>query len=98
MPGRHGMTQLIFSTVAVYFVIWWITLFAILPIGLRTQEDDNEVTLGTVASAPSRFRAWRVVLLTTLVSAVIYAGWFILRDYFGFSFDNLPAIIPRYGG
>jgi predicted secreted protein len=92
------MAQQIFSTIAVYFVIWWITLFAILPIGLRTQEEDNEVILGTVASAPTKFRGWRVVLLTTLVSAIIYGAWFICTDYFGFSFDSMPAIVPRYGG
>jgi predicted secreted protein len=92
------MTQVIFSTIAVYFVIWWITLFAVLPFGHRSQAEDNEVVLGTVASAPTKFRAMRVVLITTLVSAVIYGAWFILTDYFGFSFDAMPAIVPRYGG
>jgi predicted secreted protein len=92
------MTQIIFSTVAVYFVIWWITLFAVLPFGHRSQADDNEVVLGTVASAPTKFRPWRVVLMTTLVSALIYGGWFILTGYFGFSFDKLPHVVPRYGG
>jgi predicted secreted protein len=92
------MTQLIFSTVAVYFVVWWITLFAVLPFGHRSQAEDNEVVPGTVASAPTKFRGLRVVLLTTLFSAIIYGSWFILTDYFGFSFDAMPPIIPRYGG
>ncbi|PZM16831.1 DUF1467 family protein [Rhizobium tubonense] len=90
------MIQPILSTLAVYFVVWWITLFAILPIGMRTQEEDNEVVLGTVASAPTKFRAVRVVLLTTLVSGVIYGTWFICSNYLGINIDSIPVIVPRY--
>jgi len=92
------MIQHILSTLAVYFVVWWITLFAILPIGMRTQEEDNSVILGTVASAPTKFRAARVVLLTTLASAIVYGTWFVASNYLGFSIDAIPQIVPRYGG
>lgn len=51
------MLQIVLQGFAVYFIIWWMTLFAVLPIGLRTQADDNDVVLGTVPSAPTRFRA-----------------------------------------
>jgi predicted secreted protein len=90
------MIQTILSTLAVYFVVWWITLFAILPIGMRTQEEDNSVVLGTVASAPTRFRAVRVVLLTTLASAIIYGSWLFCSVYLGFNLDSIPVIVPRY--
>ncbi|MDI7864372.1 DUF1467 family protein [Rhizobiaceae bacterium n13] len=86
-----------FSVFAVYFIIWWITLFAILPIGLRTQAEDDEIVPGTVESAPSRFRGGRVVLLTTLVSAAIYALWFVLSNYLGLGLDAIPRIVPRFG-
>jgi predicted secreted protein len=92
------MAQQIFSTCAVYFVIWWITLFAVLPFGVRTQAEDNEVILGTVESAPTSFRAWRVVVITSLVSGVIYCGWYLSWRYLGFSFDSLPQIVPRHDG
>ena len=68
-----------FFDFAIYFVIWWMTLFAVLPIGLRTQAEDNDVILGTVESAPTKFRGWRVFLMTTLVSAVIYGAWYVAR-------------------
>jgi predicted secreted protein len=90
------MIQTILSAAAVYFVVWWITLFAVLPFGHRTQAEDNEVVLGTVASAPTKFRPWRVVLMTTLVSALLYGAWFILTGYFHFNFDQLPKFVPRY--
>ncbi len=60
--------------IAVYFVIWWTVLFAVLPIGVRTQGEDGEVVPGTPASAPTRPRLVRVALLTTLVSAALFGG------------------------
>ncbi len=90
------MAQQIAAGLAVYFVIWWITLFAVLPFGLRTQAEDEHVILGTVESAPTKFRAWRVVLATTLVSALIYGAWYIASRYFGLSIDSIPQIVPSY--
>ena len=84
------------STVAIYFVVWWITLFIVLPIGLRTQSEDGDVAIGTVASAPSRFKGVQIVLLTTLISAFLCGLWYGLTWWFGFSFDDLPRIIPVY--
>jgi predicted secreted protein len=59
--------------IAVYVVIWWTVLFAVLPIGVRTQGEDGTVVPGTPASAPVRPRLVRVVLITTLVSALVFA-------------------------
>ena len=74
--------------IAIYFIIWWLTLFAVLPFGLRTQHDQGEVVPGTPASAPMRNRMLRSVLITTVVSAVIFGvaylafsrGWVTLLD------------------
>lgn len=33
----------LFSGIAIYFIIWWTALFALLPFGLRTQAEENEV-------------------------------------------------------
>ena len=48
--------------IAIYVVIWWTVLFAILPIGVRTQGEDGAVVPGTPESAPTRAAAccaWR---------------------------------------
>ena len=37
------------SIIAIFFVVWWIVLFAVLPFGVRTQEEEGEVVLGTSA-------------------------------------------------
>lgn len=86
----------VISIFAEYFICWWITLFIVLPIGLRTQEDENVVELGTVKSAPARFRFWRIFLLTTAVSAVIYACWYTLTTVYGINAMSLPSIVPNF--
>lgn len=86
----------LFSIFAVYFIVWWITLFAILPIGLRTQAEDDHVVPGTVESAPTRFQAKKVLLLTTLVSAVLYGTWYLCSVYLGLGIDSLPRFVPKF--
>ena len=86
----------LFSYFAVYFIVWWMTLFAVLPFGLTTQAEANEVVPGTVESAPARFRGRRVVLMTTLVSAVIYGLWYMLSVRLGYGIDSIPQFMPDF--
>jgi predicted secreted protein len=60
-------------SIAVYFIIWWTTLFAVLPIGIRTQEEAGDVVPGTPASAPAKVRVLRVLGLNTIVASVVFA-------------------------
>ena len=40
--------------VAIYIFIWWIVLFAVLPFGVRTQDEAGSVVPGTPGSAPAK--------------------------------------------
>ena len=84
------------SAFAIFFIVWWTVLFIVLPIGLRTQSEDGDVALGTVASAPTRFKGAQIVLMTTVISLAICGTWYACTWYFGFSMDDLPRIIPVY--
>ncbi len=86
----------IFSILAIYFIIWWLTLFIVLPIGLRTQAEENEVVPGSVESAPARFRALRVFLLTSVLAAVIHFAWYILSVRLGYGLDAIPQFAPIF--
>jgi predicted secreted protein len=59
--------------VAIYFIVWWTVLFAVLPIGLRTQAEEGNIVPGTPESAPARPRFLFIIGLTTLISAVVFA-------------------------
>lgn len=89
---------MIFSAVswaAIYFVVWWTTLFAVLPFGVRNQVDAGDVTPGTEPGAPVTARIGRIVLLTTIASAVIFAVivWFLTTKPFGL--DDIP-FLPKF--
>ncbi|WP_041376033.1 DUF1467 family protein [Polymorphum gilvum] len=79
---------------AVYFMIWWIVLFAILPFGVRTQEEDGAVTPGSVPSAPSRPLLLRKALWTTVVASAVFASFVWLRAS-GITLDDIPLPGPR---
>lgn len=79
---------------AVYFIIWWITLFIILPIGVRTQADEEDVILGTAESAPLKLRMGRKIIWTSVLSAAIFGVYVLLTVVFGFSVDSIPRIVP----
>ena len=57
---------------ALYFIIWWVVLFAVLPFGVRTQSDAGEVIQGTSAGAPTQARMLRVVLINTAVASAVF--------------------------
>jgi len=67
--------------IAIYFVIWWVVLFAVLPFGLRTQQEEGKVTPGTPPSAPARTRALRVIVITSLLTGAIFATGYVAFTY-----------------
>jgi predicted secreted protein len=67
------MAYSISTAFAIYFVIWWITLFLTLPFGVRSQHEDGEGAPGTDPGAPIMARMGRKLIWTTVISAVIYA-------------------------
>ncbi|MGV2975731.1 DUF1467 family protein [Roseibium alexandrii] len=81
-------------SLAIFFMMWWIILFAMLPFGMhRTQEEAGEVIPGSEASAPERPRMLRVLLMTTVVTCVLFAGYMWLRSS-GFGLDDIPFFMP----
>jgi predicted secreted protein len=60
------------SSIAIYFVIWWTTLFAVLPLGIRSQVEAGEISPGSDPGAPSRTPFLKIVAINTLVAAVAF--------------------------
>jgi predicted secreted protein len=58
---------------AIYFVVWWITLFLTLPFGVRSQHEAGDGPPGTDPGAPIATRMAAKLTWTTLISAVIFA-------------------------
>jgi len=68
---------------AIYFVVWWVCLFIVLPFGVRNQVDAGDVTPGTEAGAPLAPRLWQRVLWTTALSVPVTAGllWLLTNPW-----------------
>jgi predicted secreted protein len=64
--------------IAIFFLIWWIVLFAVLPWGIRSQQEEGAVAPGTDPGAPALPRLRRVLVWTTLVSIVVFAGCYVV--------------------
>jgi predicted secreted protein len=59
------------GSLALYFVIWWILLFAVLPFGIRSQVEAGEVVKGTEPGAPAAPALREKAVWTTLVAATV---------------------------
>lgn len=66
------------TIIAIYFVSWWITLFGVLPLGVRSQAESGEVTPGTEPGAPAKPRLLRIIGITSLAAIPVAYGLYAL--------------------
>jgi predicted secreted protein len=80
-----------FTGLVLYLLIWWIALFAVLPIGTRPveQPDDRAGWRG----APERPRLLMKVIVTTAVATAIWLAAYLLisSDYMSFRHGMFAA-------
>ncbi|KPH82240.1 DUF1467 family protein [Bosea vaviloviae] len=70
------------SALAVYFVIWWTVLFAVLPFGVRSQADAGEVTQGTEPGAPAMPGLLRKAAITSVIAAIVFGiVWYVWANF-----------------
>ncbi|HKA64609.1 MAG TPA: DUF1467 family protein [Methyloceanibacter sp.] len=81
--------------IAIYVVIWWVVLFAMLPLGVRTQAEEGEVSPGTPESAPHRPRLLPKMLATTVVASILFAAIYVIIVHRVITLDQIP-FLPRY--
>jgi predicted secreted protein len=79
------------TAVAVFFLIWWVVLFIVLPFGVRSQRESGEIIPGTDPGAPAIPKLLRKLLWTTLVSVAIFAAFFVVYSENLISLQGLVA-------
>ena len=66
------------SFLAIYFLFWFLSLFVVLPFGVRTADEAGVAKVpGQADSAPHEFRPWTIILRTTIVAAVVFALFYL---------------------
>ena len=81
--------------VAIYFICWWIVLFAVLPFGVKTQAEEGDVVPGTPKSAPGLPLLLRKFLITTVIAGVVFAFIYMVLVHKIIALDDIP-FLPRF--
>ena len=84
------------TILAIYFLIWWLTLFAVLPWGVRSQAEGGEVAPGTDPGAPAIPNLRRKLIWTTVVSAVVFAVCYVVYVERLVTLDGLVALFGMH--
>ncbi len=81
------------TAVAIYFIVWWLVLFVVLPWGVRSQEEGGEIVQGSDPGAPviPRLR-WKLVW-TTVIASVVFALGAAAYSYRLVTLDGLAALL-----
>lgn len=70
--GVLGFGLRMTGAAALYFVAWWIGLFAVLPFGVRSQVEAGEVLDGSDPGAPSTPALREKAIWTSLVATAVF--------------------------
>lgn len=76
---------------AIFFLIWWVVLFAVLPWGVHSQHEGGEVVPGTDPGAPVIPKLGRKLAWTTLVAGVVFAAFYVVYARHLVTIDGLMA-------
>ena len=67
------------SGVVLYTLMWWITLFAVLPIGTQPEADADAAT--GWRGAPRKPRLLMKVIVTTIVATILWIiAWLVIES------------------
>ena len=88
------------SAIVLFAVIWFLTLFIVLPLKLKTQGDLGKVDHGTHAGSPENPQMKKRFLVTTVVAVIVWAvvagsilgGFFSIRDFDWFDRMATPEV------
>ena len=83
------------SILAIYILFWTLSLFLVLPFGVRTDEEAGVERLpGHADSSPHAFSFGRAALRATIVSAVLFGLFYLNYVYGWISADALEWARP----
>ena len=81
------------TSIAIYFIIWWVVLFAVLPWGVRSQHEGGEIAPGSDPGAPTIPALKRKLVWTTIIAALVFALWRVVYTYRLITLDDLVALL-----
>ncbi len=83
------------TALAIFFLIWWVVLFAVLPWGIRSQHEGQEMVAGTDPGAPTKARIGSKLLWTTLLAIAIYGVAYAVYVQHWVSIEGLTTVLNK---
>ncbi len=80
------------TAVAIYFIIWWTVLFAVLPWGVRSQHESGEMPPGTDPGAPVLPKLLMKAGWTTVISAIVFGLFLAVYINRWITLDDLATL------
>ncbi|TRD12554.1 DUF1467 family protein [Erythrobacter insulae] len=83
------------SILAIYFLVWVMTAFIMLPFGVRTAEESGEdVVPGQAESAPANFQPRKLIMRATII-AIVLTTLYVLNFEYGWIGIEVFDILPK---
>jgi predicted secreted protein len=77
---------------AIYFIIWWTVLFAVLPWGITSQHEAGEILPGTDPGAPVMTGLKTKLVWTTLIATIVFLLFYIVYVSHIVTLDDLATL------
>ena len=84
-----------FSLFVTFLLIWWMTLFIILPLGIKGQAESGDIVEGSEPGAPVNSNILAKFKLTTIVASLI---WLVVSSVIwsgAISWDQIASLLVK---
>jgi predicted secreted protein len=79
-----------YTDIIVYVIIWWLVLFMVLPVGVRTAHEAGQaMEPGQATSAPVKPQLLLKFLATTAIAATLFAAYWLMQRYNVFGVNDM---------
>jgi predicted secreted protein len=80
--------------IVVFLIVWWMVFFTVLPLGVRSQQEEGDIVPGSEPGAPGDPRLkWKMALTTTITSG-LWLVYFVAFEFGFVTLDLFPGASP----
>lgn len=78
----------LFGSIVTFLIIWWTVIFAVMPFTVRATRAEDQPQ-GAMPGAPAKPDFKKIILITTLISIVLWGIIFALAEFDVISFRRM---------
>lgn len=83
------------SILAIYFLIWVLSAFVLLPFGVKTADEAGVAKVpGQAESAPANFRAGPLLIRATIIAIIVTTAFVLNYQYGWISVEDID-VLPK---